>query len=326
MDYMRETNAFYDRLEVNPLATSAIVLWHALMAVANKARWPQTFTVAVSVLQGRTGLSADAIFHARNLLMAQGLISWEARGGKQCAAYTLRSCVEPPDAPPTQEPTQEPMHAPTQEPTQEPMQAPTQAPTQEPTQAPTQEPMQEPTQRPTQSPPLSSYPTDTQKTKTYTKTKTKSPPLPPMGEGEIAPLLDACGFSAELCACLREWLRYKAEKRQAYKPTGLRALLGEVRARVDAMGEAQGMACMRASMANGWQGIAWNLPRVQEAPRIGDMPRTGDMPRMRDASPGAPVAARPVRETAQHRYSQQRRYTEAELNALVLGEQGDGGG
>ena len=55
--------------------------------------------------------------------------------------------------------------------------------------------------------------------KTERKTKTNTP-LPPQGE---------TGFGNDLQEAFESWLSYKAEKRQAYKPTGLKSLITEIR-------------------------------------------------------------------------------------------------
>lgn len=93
MNYMAEIKAFYDRLELNPLPSPAIALWHALMAIANKTGWQQEFTVAVSVLVLKSGLNAQAIKRARNRLEQDGYITWKSRGGNQSAVYHLNSLV-----------------------------------------------------------------------------------------------------------------------------------------------------------------------------------------------------------------------------------------
>lgn len=118
MNYMSELNAFYDWLETNPLATSCIVLWHALMHVNNKAGWPDTFAVAVSVLELKTGLKRDTIYEARNKLDQAGRIKWESRKGNQSAVYRMIPFV-------SDKPTQIPIQHPTQYPIQTPMQSPT---------------------------------------------------------------------------------------------------------------------------------------------------------------------------------------------------------
>lgn len=95
MNYIGEINSFYDRLETNPLSTSAIALWFALMAIANKANWIDTFAVAISVLEVKTSLKKKSIERARNELKQKGFIEWRSRSGNQSAEYSLLSlCVK----------------------------------------------------------------------------------------------------------------------------------------------------------------------------------------------------------------------------------------
>ena len=93
MNYLAEIKAFYDRLELNPLPSPAIVLWHALMSIANKTGWQQEFTVAVSILVLKSGLNAQAIKRARNRLEQDRFITWRSRGGNQSAIYHMNSLV-----------------------------------------------------------------------------------------------------------------------------------------------------------------------------------------------------------------------------------------
>lgn len=93
MNYIAEIKAFYDTLELNPLPSPAIALWHALMSIANKTGWQEEFTVAVSVLVLKSGQNAQAIKRARNRLEQDGYISWRARGGNQAAIYHVNSLV-----------------------------------------------------------------------------------------------------------------------------------------------------------------------------------------------------------------------------------------
>lgn len=122
MNYLAEIKAFYDRLELNPQPNTAIALWHALMSIANKAGWPDTFTVAQSVLGLRSGLNASAIKRARNKLATDGFIEWKARGGNQAAQYRLISLVvqnegkNEPQFEPQSEPQVEPQSEPQSEP------------------------------------------------------------------------------------------------------------------------------------------------------------------------------------------------------------------
>lgn len=93
VNYIAEIKAFYDRIELNPLPSPAIALWHALMSIANKTGWQQEFTVSVSILMLKSGLNAQAIKRARNRLEQDGYIAWRSRGGNQSAAYRLNSLV-----------------------------------------------------------------------------------------------------------------------------------------------------------------------------------------------------------------------------------------
>jgi len=93
MNYIREINAFYDWLETNELSVSAISLWYALMHINNKTGWKNEFTVALSVLSIKSGLSPRAVTNARKELAEKGRIKWESRNGNQAAQYTVNSLV-----------------------------------------------------------------------------------------------------------------------------------------------------------------------------------------------------------------------------------------
>ena len=95
MNYLREINAFYDWLETNPLSTSSIALWYALMHMCNKTGWAAEFAVAVSVLCVKTGLSPRAIYKARNELKTKGRLQWKSRNGNQSAIYELQPLCAP---------------------------------------------------------------------------------------------------------------------------------------------------------------------------------------------------------------------------------------
>lgn len=94
MNYIAEINSFYDWLEINQVSSSAISLWHALMAVANKASWQSRFTVAISVLELKTGLQRRTLERARNELQQKGRISWKKRSGNLAAEYSLISLCD----------------------------------------------------------------------------------------------------------------------------------------------------------------------------------------------------------------------------------------
>ena len=50
MNYIKEMNAFYNRMEINSLAARSINLWYALVHINNRAGLLDKFTVTISVL------------------------------------------------------------------------------------------------------------------------------------------------------------------------------------------------------------------------------------------------------------------------------------
>ena len=65
------------------------------------------------------------------------------------------------------------------------------------------------------------------------------------------------GFSDPVQKTVLDWIKYKTEKRQGYKETGLKSLLSVVQRQIDLYGEGPVIRCIQDSMASGWQGIAW---------------------------------------------------------------------
>lgn len=78
-------------------------------------------------------------------------------------------------------------------------------------------------------------------------------PLTPSQEEKFSPLLlDA----------VHEWLRYKHERKEDYKPTGLEAMTSEIRNKAAEYGDAAVIACIKHCMAQNWKGIIWDkLPK-----------------------------------------------------------------
>lgn len=73
-------------------------------------------------------------------------------------------------------------------------------------------------------------------------------------------------FSPELQEALQEWMQYKAERKEQYKPTGLKAFVSEVRNKLRTYGEAMVISLIRECMANGWRGIIWDRLEKQKPP------------------------------------------------------------
>ncbi len=94
MNYIKEMNAFYDSIEYNPLSSSAIALWYALMHINNKTRWRCEFRVAGTVLRVKSGLTESSFKRARTELKEKGYIVYEPQGGNQAPVYRMISLME----------------------------------------------------------------------------------------------------------------------------------------------------------------------------------------------------------------------------------------
>lgn len=77
--------------------------------------------------------------------------------------------------------------------------------------------------------------------------------------------LSSTGFSPALQSALESWLRYKAEKRQDYRPEGLKALVGEIRSNAARYGEDAVIGLIGKCMSSNWQGIIWDRLKKAEA-------------------------------------------------------------
>ena len=80
-----------------------------------------------------------------------------------------------------------------------------------------------------------------------------TPQTPP---GVSPELLD--GFSEALTSAITDWLAYKAERRENYRPLGIKSLIGRTRRAAEAYGDAAVLDTIERSMAAGYQGIAWD--------------------------------------------------------------------
>ncbi len=75
-------------------------------------------------------------------------------------------------------------------------------------------------------------------------------------------------FPGELGKAVGDWLAYKTEKRQGYKPTGLQSLLTQIRNAAKEHGDAAVVKVIRDSMAANYQGIVFDrLSRQKAAPK-----------------------------------------------------------
>ncbi|WP_159456289.1 hypothetical protein [Intestinibacillus massiliensis] len=77
-------------------------------------------------------------------------------------------------------------------------------------------------------------------------------PIPPYEE---------FGFSEAMRQRLDEWLCYKSERMEAYKPTGLHSLLKTVEREIARLGEPAVLNRITDAMASGWRGM--NLDKME---------------------------------------------------------------
>lgn len=100
------------------------------------------------------------------------------------------------------------------------------------------------------------------------------PPISPKGEkgkkkaAPAVPDFSQTDFTPAMIAKVNEWLDYKAEKRQQYKPTGLKSLITQIEKQAHQHGEAAVMQLIDDCMAANYQGIIWDkLGRQNNSPR-----------------------------------------------------------
>ena len=230
MNYILEIKAFYDWLEVNQLSTSAIALWHALMHIANKTGWQDTFTVAIVVLSTKTGLEKQAIYRARTMLQNKGLISFKTRTGKQSTIYQIHSFASLKE-------------------TQSDTQTNTQTDTQGDTQTDTINKQNKTKQNKNINPPNPPKGKVQQAAQGAEKEKTN--------RQKCKEIYHSFVFPSALQQKVNEWLTYKKEKRQSYQPIGLQRLLAQIQNNCAQHGEEAVINVIDMSMANNYEGILW---------------------------------------------------------------------
>ena len=94
-----------------------------------------------------------------------------------------------------------------------------------------------------------------------------TPPTPSeRGSKQEPPQVSDYGFSFELESAINSWLAYKRERREGYKPTGLKSLLTQVKNSAAEHGDTAVIDIIRQSMANGYQGIVFDRLKKGGAP------------------------------------------------------------
>lgn len=77
---------------------------------------------------------------------------------------------------------------------------------------------------------------------------------------------DEWGFGEELTEAFSDWLQYKKERKESYKPTGLKMLVSEIRNRSKEHDESEIVDVIKQCIARGWKGIIWDLLPKKEVP------------------------------------------------------------
>ena len=102
------------------------------------------------------------------------------------------------------------------------------------------------------------------------KTKSKQTRKEKEGEGEgerekendssppIVPPDGLAALSPALRGAVEDWMQYKAEKRDPYKPQGLKSLVTEVKNNADRYGDAAVIKVITQSMSNNYRGIVFD--------------------------------------------------------------------
>lgn len=72
------------------------------------------------------------------------------------------------------------------------------------------------------------------------------------------------GLEGALREKVEEWLRYKSERHESYKPTGLRSLIATIRNKRKVYSDEQICDLIDCCMSNGWKGMIWD--RLKECP------------------------------------------------------------
>lgn len=67
-----------------------------------------------------------------------------------------------------------------------------------------------------------------------------------------------------LAEAVSDWIAYKQERRDAYKPVGLKSLLTQIENQAKAHGAKPVADVIRLSMSNGWKGIIWERMQAVE--------------------------------------------------------------
>ena len=73
----------------------------------------------------------------------------------------------------------------------------------------------------------------------------------------VESIIEDRNLSEGVESIIKEWVKYKSERRETYKPQGLKSFITEVQNNVDKYGEEAVGKVVRKSMSANYQGIVW---------------------------------------------------------------------
>lgn len=103
---------------------------------------------------------------------------------------------------------------------------------------------------------------------TPSRRKSKQPAFDP------EPLIESAALPEPVKDSTREWVQYKAERRDKYTETGFSRLLAQIQKCVQTYGSDAFINATEMSMANGYQGIVW--PKARSSPTARAAPGSAD--------------------------------------------------
>lgn len=84
-----------------------------------------------------------------------------------------------------------------------------------------------------------------------------TPPTPSKPQS-LDSLLPEYAFADALSQKIRNWVKYKQERKEGYKEQGLKSLLTQIQKNALKYGDAAVIDLIDLSMSNGWKGIIWD--------------------------------------------------------------------
>lgn len=252
MSYIDRLNSFNLWLDSNALEPVPQLLYFKLLNVFNRAGWPESVQVDNQRIMSMTGQHSEkSAIAARDKLVSAGLISYKrgkknspgryALTGFPCIKYMENNTVENIHCISGQFPVSYPggNHGGNPAPGRQTYKNKEQYKEQK--NIPPNPPAGGTGDAPGESAPVPDKPT-----------RKRTPPTPPdLTPDEESALL---AFSPGLCDVVRDWLRYKAERRFQYKPTGRRTLIGQICDSARQYGPDAVAAQIRQSIASGYVG------------------------------------------------------------------------